>query len=159
MFFPVIFVHFVTSVDLVGWAHEATLIRWPFLMYCASPYDLLIISNLCTIAVWHLPADTSRSELGKLGEEMAYEFCLRNICFIFVMFFNMQQHLTAWDRRLYFHLKEVVLLILTPLKVHRPLSGLNPRALGLMANMLPLDHRGRPYGVRLWNSLRKWNIY
>jgi hypothetical protein len=40
--------------------------------------------------------------------------------------------------------KEVVLRILSPLKIHRPRPGLNPRTLGLVASTLPLDHRGNP---------------
>jgi hypothetical protein len=39
--------------------------------------------------------------------------------------------------------KEVILRILSPLKICRPRLGLNPRTLGSVASTLPLDHHGR----------------
>jgi hypothetical protein len=39
--------------------------------------------------------------------------------------------------------KEIVLRILSPLKIHRLLPDLNPQTLGPMASTLPLDNQGR----------------
>jgi hypothetical protein len=54
--------------------------------------------------------------------------------------FNMLQKLVAWDHRLYFPSKESLATdFLSPSKIHCPLSGLNPRILGSVANMITTD--------------------
>jgi hypothetical protein len=49
----------------------------------------VINTDLPTRPLWQLPAETSGSKTGETWQEMAAEFCLWNISFILVGFFNM----------------------------------------------------------------------
>jgi hypothetical protein len=67
---------------------------------------------------------------------MAAELCLQDISFMLVRFFCMTlnlRHGTDGFRR------KSCYGFLSPLKIHRPPPGLNPRTLGPVASTLPRD--------------------
>jgi hypothetical protein len=126
----------------VRWEHKATPTLRPFLLYSASPSNLLISPDSSTKDLWHLTAELSSRETGKIDEEMASDFCLRSISFILILFLTclkILQHVTDGFTSLR---RKSCCGFLSLLIIHRPRPGLNPRTLGPMASTLPLDHRG-----------------
>jgi hypothetical protein len=74
---------------------------------------------------------------------MAAEFCLQDISFMLVRFFLHAVNLRHGTDGFTSPPKEVVLRILSPLKIRRPRPGFNPRNLRPVASTILLDHRGR----------------
>jgi hypothetical protein len=93
----------------------------------ASPLSL---HNFYSILIRLLEPPSSEAEETWV-RNMAAEFCLQSISFMLMRLFCMPS----------------CYRFLTPLKIHRPRPGFNPRTLGPVASTLPLDHRGRP-GLR-----------
>jgi hypothetical protein len=79
-----------------------------------------------------------------MGENMAAEFCLQDISFMLVRFFYMPYIYYMGPMALLPLRRKLCYGFLSPLKIHHPLPGLNPRTLGPVPSTLPLDHRGRP---------------
>jgi hypothetical protein len=81
--------------------------------------SLLPLHNFYSILI-HLP-EPSSSEAGETWvRNMAAEFCLRSICFMLLRFFCFT---SCYG-------------FLSPIKIHRPRPGLNPRTLGPVASTL-----------------------
>jgi hypothetical protein len=74
--------------------------------------------------------------------EMAAEFCLRSILSYSWGSLTCRKLLRHGTDGFTSPPKEVVLQFLSPLKIHRPQPGFNPRTLGPVASTLPLGHRG-----------------
>jgi hypothetical protein len=126
----------------VRWEHKATLTLRPFLLYSESPSNLLISPDSSTKDLWHLTADLSSRETGKIDEDMASDFCLRSISFILIVFLTCLKILQRVTDGFTSLRRKSCGGFLSPFNIHRPRPGMNPRTLGPMASMLPLDHRG-----------------
>jgi hypothetical protein len=75
------------DVTVTGRAYKVTLALRPFLIYCTSPSEF-VIPDSSNRAVWQYQ-QTSSNDGEETWHEMAVEFCLRNISFTLVGFFNM----------------------------------------------------------------------
>jgi hypothetical protein len=70
--------------------------------YIVRPRSVLIIPDLTTRALWHIPSETASSESEKIWRERAVNFA-DEISFLYsAWIFNMPWNFTTWDRRLYF---------------------------------------------------------
>jgi hypothetical protein len=61
----------------MGWTHKATLAPQPFLIYCASSSEILIIPDLSTRALWRLQAEISSSKAGGTWEKWQLNFACK----------------------------------------------------------------------------------
>jgi hypothetical protein len=102
--------------------------------YIVRHISLLISPVSSTTALWQLPAERNNSKVGETWREMAVEFCLRSISFIFVCFLRAVKSYDMGPTALLTITTKLCYGFLSPLKIHRPQPGLNPRILGLMTS-------------------------
>jgi hypothetical protein len=106
------------------------------LIFCASPICVLTIPDSSTRALWKIPAETSSSEAGRILAKSPLILPRKHFCY------TPQESLAC--RKIFLHgadvftfsSKEVVLLVLSLLKVHCPRQGMNLRTLGPVASTI-----------------------
>jgi hypothetical protein len=98
--------------------------------------SLLPLHNFCSIQIRLL--EPSSSEAGETWvRNMAAELCLQSILFMLVRFFYMPFFFDMGQTNLLPLRRKSCYGFLSPLKIHRPLPGLNPRTSGKHATTRP----------------------
>jgi hypothetical protein len=109
-----------------------------FLIYCASLTVLVLINpDLSISALWKIPAETPSSEAGRnFGERCSLILLVKYLCHTPQGSLKCRKVLRHETDDFTSLPKEVVLRILSPIRIHRPRPGLNPRAIDQLASTI-----------------------